>query len=86
MARGSVAGRVWLRSVYRRCRRVVALVVSFATGYLRQAWQNIWLLMMHRRVAGLKPLPELTIHDGTGPKLAYGVAIFAGTMVTVWMR
>ena len=77
---------VWLALFTGVAGAVLALVVSFATGYLRQAWQNIWLLMMHLRVEGLKPLPELTIHDGTGPKLAYGVAIFAGAMVTVWTR
>jgi hypothetical protein len=28
----------------------------------------------------------MTIHHGSGPKLAYGVAILAGAMVTVWMH
>jgi prepilin peptidase CpaA len=65
---------------------MLALVVSVARGYLGQAIRNIWLLLMHLRVEGVRPLPELTIHLGTGPKLAYGAAIFAGAMVTVWTR
>jgi prepilin peptidase CpaA len=65
---------------------VLALGVSLARGYLRQALSNVSLLLMHWRIVGLRPLPEMTIHHGTGPKLAYGVAIFAGTMVTVWTR
>jgi prepilin peptidase CpaA len=63
---------------------VLALVVSLASGYLRQALTNVWLLLTHWRVQGLRPLPELTIQQARGPKLAYGLAIFAGTMVSVW--
>jgi prepilin peptidase CpaA len=65
---------------------VLALLVSFARGYMGQALRNIWMLLIHWRVEGLRPLPEMTIHHGTGPKLAYGVAILAGTMVTIWTR
>ena len=77
---------VWLSLYTGAAGGVLALIVSFAHGYLRQALQNIWLLLMHLRIEGLRPLPELTIHHGTGPKLAYGAAIFAGAMVTVWTR
>lgn len=77
---------VWLALYTGVSGAVLALAVSFARGYLRQAFQNIWLLLIHLRIEGLRPLPELTIHQGTGPKLAYGAAIFAGAMVTVWTR
>ena len=33
-------------------------------GYMRQALSNVWLLLTHWRVAGLRALPELTIHQG----------------------
>jgi prepilin peptidase CpaA len=75
---------VWLVLFTGTAGAVLALVASLATGYLRQALSNIWLLFSHWRVMGVRPLPELTIHQATGPKLAYGVAIFAGAMVTVW--
>ena len=77
---------VWLSLYTGVAGGVFALIVSVAGGYLRQAMRNIWLLLIHLRLQGLRPLPELTIHHGTGPKLAYGTAIFAGVMVTVWTR
>jgi prepilin peptidase CpaA len=77
---------VWLALYTGAAGGILAVVASLASGYIRQAFSNVWLLMMHWRVAGLTPLPEMTIHHGTGPKLAYGVAILAGSMVTVWMH
>jgi len=65
---------------------VIAIFVAVVRGYARQALANIRLLLMHWRVAGLRALPELTIQRGNGPKLAYGVSIFAGTVVTLWLR
>jgi prepilin peptidase CpaA len=65
---------------------MMALAVSLGRGYLRQAVDNVWLLLMHWRMSGLRPLPELTIHDSRGPKLAYGVSILAGTVVMIWTR
>jgi prepilin peptidase CpaA len=65
---------------------VMALVVAAGRGYLRQALANVMLLLTHWRVAGMQAVPELTIQHGHGPKLAYGVSILAGTMVTIWAR
>jgi prepilin peptidase CpaA len=65
---------------------VIALVVAVSSGYLRRALINIRLLLGHWRVAGLQAIPELTIHSASAPKLAYGVSILAGTVVTVWLR
>jgi prepilin peptidase CpaA len=77
---------VWLALYTVIAGAVLAVGVSLVRGYLRQALSNIWLLLMHLRVVGFRPHPELTIHHARGPKLAYGVAIFAGTMVTIWIR
>jgi prepilin peptidase CpaA len=77
---------VWLALFTGAAGGALAIIVSLARGYLFQAFRNIWLLLMHWRVSGIRPLSEMTIHHGTGPKLAYGVAIFAGTMVTIWTR
>lgn len=65
---------------------VLALIVACSRGYLRQALRNIWVLLMFWRTSGLRPLPELTIQGGRGPKLAYGVSILMGTVVTIWLR
>lgn len=76
----------WLALYTMMAGAVMALAVSFLSGYLRQAIANIWVLLMHLRMEGLRPHPELTIKHAGTPKLAYGVAILAGTMVTVWIR
>jgi prepilin peptidase CpaA len=65
---------------------VLALVVSAMRGYLRTAVRNIWLLLTHWRVDGLGPVDNLTLASAAGPRLAYAVPIFIGTMVTVWLR
>ena len=64
---------------------LLALSFSLARGYLREAIGNLRLLLTHWRIAGVHMLPEMTLQHGRGPRLAYGVAIFAGTIVTVWM-
>src|SRR4051812_44200646 len=65
---------------------VLALTVSLAHGYLRQALRNVWLLLTHWRVMGVRPLDQMTLAHGTGPRFAYGVAILAGTVATAWLR
>jgi prepilin peptidase CpaA len=65
---------------------VLAVVVALASGYLRQAFSNVWLLLAHWRVAGIKAVPEISLEHSTGPRLAYAVPILAGTVVTLWLR
>jgi prepilin peptidase CpaA len=65
---------------------VLAVAVSLVTGYFLRALTNVCLLVMHWRVNGVRPLPELTLEHGRGPRLAYAVPIFAGTMVRLWLR
>jgi len=56
------------------------------SGYLRQMFTNVWCLLMHWRVAGLRPAPELTLSTHRGPRLAYAVPVLAGLMVTIWLQ
>lgn len=77
---------VWLALYTGTAGAVLALIAAAWSGYLKQALGNVRLLLTHWRVAGLRPLPELTIHDAAGPKLAYAVAILAGAVVTIWIR
>jgi prepilin peptidase CpaA len=65
---------------------VLALVVGGMHGYLGKAFSNIWGLLGLWRTAGIQPLPGLTIEDSVGPRLAYGVAIAAGTLTTIWLK
>ena len=65
---------------------IAGLVVAGCSGYLRQMFTNVWCLLMHWRVAGLRPAPELTLSTHRGPRLAYAVPVLAGLMVTIWLQ
>lgn len=65
---------------------VMALGVALVRGYLRQAFANVYLLLMHWRVSGLRPLHEVSLEGSRGPRLAYAVPIFAGLVATLWLR
>ncbi|OFW17220.1 MAG: hypothetical protein A3F70_09940 [Acidobacteria bacterium RIFCSPLOWO2_12_FULL_67_14] len=62
----------------------LAVVIGLSHGYLRKALSNISLLLMHWRVAGFRPLPEVSLAGSRGPRLAYAVPILAGLVVTIW--
>jgi prepilin peptidase CpaA len=64
----------------------IALVVALGHGYLETACRNLWMLLMHWRVMGVRPLPELTLQGARGPRLAYAVPIAIGTLVTLWLE
>jgi prepilin peptidase CpaA len=65
---------------------VLAIVIALAHGYAAQALRNVWLLLTHWRVSGIKPLDSLTLDKGTGPRLAYAVPLMVGLMVALWTR
>ena len=77
---------VWLALYTGVAGGAMAVVVALAHGYLRRAFDNVWLLLCHWRVAGLRALPELTLEGSTAPKLAYAVPILAGTVAVAWLR
>ena len=77
---------LWLTLYTGTCGALVALVFAAIHGYLPQALRNIWLLLSYWRVMGLRPMAELTLHAGTGPRLAYAASILAGTVATLWLR
>jgi prepilin peptidase CpaA len=77
---------LWMAIYTSMAGAVMALIVSAWQGYLRQAWSNVWLLLTHWRVSGLKPFPELTLAAGSGPRLAFAVPILAGTLVMLWLQ
>jgi hypothetical protein len=53
-------------------------------GYLRTACRNLWVILTHWRVAGVQPVPGLTLSDTKAPRLAYAVPIATGLVVTLW--
>jgi prepilin peptidase CpaA len=65
---------------------LIALVVAFAYGYLKTAYRNVWMLLTHWRVMGVRPLEDMTLTGTRGPRLAYAVPIAIGTVVTLWLK
>ena len=65
---------------------VLAVVVALRAGYLRTALNNLGALLALWWTTGVRPVEGLTLTTGAAPKLAYAVPIFAGLMVTLWMR
>jgi prepilin peptidase CpaA len=80
------ADTVWLGLYTCVAGGVIALVVAAGHGYLRQAYRNIWLLLLYWRVSGVRPMAELTLESGSGPRLAYAAPILVGTVATLWLR
>jgi prepilin peptidase CpaA len=60
----------------------VALIVKHRYG--RQAVRNLWLLLTHWRVSGLRPFDELTLETAKGPKLPYALPIAVGLALAFW--
>jgi prepilin peptidase CpaA len=65
---------------------VMAVVVALATGYFKQAVANVWLLLAHWRVVGVRPLPELTLEGSRGPRLPFALPILAGAIAAMWLK
>jgi prepilin peptidase CpaA len=65
---------------------LVAIVVMLRARYVGSALRNLRLLLVHWRVNGLTSVPELTLATATGPRLAYAVPIFLGTLGVLWWR
>jgi len=65
---------------------IMAIAVALATGYSRTLADNLYLLLTHFRVAGVRPHPEMTLERGKGPRLPYAVPIAAGTLAAIWLH
>lgn len=65
---------------------VMAVVVALATGYIRTAVDNLYLLLVHFRASGVRPHPDLTLEKGRGPRLPYALPIAAGTIAAMWLH
>jgi prepilin peptidase CpaA len=65
---------------------LLGLIVALQHQYLRQALQNVWGLIGYWRAAGIRRVPGMSLDDAKGPRLAYGIAIFTGTVAAVLVR
>jgi prepilin peptidase CpaA len=71
---GSIAGGVF------------AVIVALRRKYLKQALQNVKMLLTYWWVEGIKPFPALTLESSDSLRLPYALAIAAGLAVSLWQR
>ena len=64
---------------------LLALVLIVKHRYGGQAVRNLWLLLTHWRIFGIRPLDSLTLQTSAGPKLPYALPIAAGLALTCWL-
>jgi prepilin peptidase CpaA len=65
---------------------VLAVIVALRHNYLATAVRNLGLLGKFWWLSGPRQMPSLTLERGTGPRLAYAVPLFLGTVITIWLR
>lgn len=75
---------VWLAIFAAMAGGVLGIAVALSRGYLSTAFKNLWVMLTHWRVAGIQPVPGLTLTDAKAPRLAYAVPIAAGLVITLW--
>ena len=64
---------------------IFGMALIFRHRYGGQAMRNLYLLITHWRVFGIRPLDSLTLETAAGPKLPYALPIAAGLALTVWL-
>ncbi len=64
----------------------LALAVVLWRGALKTTFQNIWVLLCHWRISGLRALPEISLDDRRRLRVPYGVPIALGAVATLWLR
>jgi len=77
---------VWLALYAGAAGLVMALVVAVYSGYLRKALSNVWFLLQHWTVNGIRPLEDISLEGSSGPRLAYALPIFAGLVMAIWLH
>jgi prepilin peptidase CpaA len=80
------ANAMWLALYAGVAGFVMALVVALYSGYLRKALVNVWFLLQHWTVNGIRPLDDVSLEGSSGPRLAYALPIFAGLVVAIWLH
>jgi prepilin peptidase CpaA len=64
---------------------ILGTILIVRHRYGSQAMRNLWVLLMHWRVFGIRPLDSLTLETSSGPKLPYALPIAAGVMLAFWL-
>lgn len=62
---------------------VMSMALAVASGRLRQTASNVGTLLLHHASNGLEPHSKLNVRNTTTLRLPYGVAVCAGTAMTL---
>ena len=65
---------------------IVALPLIVWRGRFRATMVNLWALVTHWRVAGLKPHPVVTLENPEAVRMPYALPISLGALATLWLR
>jgi prepilin peptidase CpaA len=79
-------GAFWLAIYGSMTGGVLAVLVAVRHNYLGTAIKNISVLGKFWWLFGFRPMASLTLERGAGPRLAYAVPLFLGTVMTIWLR
>jgi len=63
---------------------IFALALAVIAGQLKQTVSNAARLLAHHGSVGLKPHPDLNVQNSRALRLPYGIAIGAGTAMTMF--
>ena len=77
---------IWLALYTGIAGGVLSVIVAMYYGYLGKAVSNVRLLLTHWRVCGIGAVHEISLEGSSGPRLAYALPIFAGLVLTIWLR
>ena len=77
---------IWLAAYAAIAGAVLGVIIATYHGYLKQALTNVWLLLQHFMVMGLRPLAPMTLEGSSAPRMAYALPIFAGVVLNLWLR
>lgn len=61
-----------------------ALALALVAGQLKQTVSNVAKLLAHHGSVGLQPHPDLNVQNSRALRLPYGIAIGAGTAMTMF--
>ena len=65
---------------------LLALPLIVWRGRVRATIVNLWGLVTHWRVAGLKPHPVVTLDNPEAVRMPYALPISLGALATLWLR
>jgi len=65
---------------------VLALLLVLWRGRLRTTIVNMWAIVAHWRLSGLKPHPVVTLDNPDAVRMPYALPIALGALATLWLR